>query len=324
MCQGHVYILSNSIAPDVIKVGRTKNLDRRLQEHNNASNSVGEWELFWSYPVEKARDAERTLLSALEKFRVPGKREQFAITGEGAVEIAEQFFDPDLIRQRLAEEERLQRQAAEIEERRRETARRAFMEFKRDVSKLGVEGEAAMRCYARENNLGGSSRQQLIDLGVMRDYDIPRFIKSGGFEYWLNHPYMEEALEQSRESAARREERNRKQKQLDEERAKRQIDGMVERGRSWKFVEHEVNRIISSPFRPMDPSLLQYARDAHSRLSVQESNLAAQEKNLSDQLRKIKPNKSLQEKIRRTPDPTARTDMIVVAVLIVVLAYLMM
>lgn len=71
--------MTNSIAPGYIKVGRTNNLNRRLRDHNNASNVVGEWSYEWTCEVPNAEKAERMALDSLSQYKVSGKSEQFKV-----------------------------------------------------------------------------------------------------------------------------------------------------------------------------------------------------------------------------------------------------
>lgn len=82
---GFIYILSNSIAERKIKVGRTNNLERRLREHNSASVVIGRWEIFWSLEVPDTAKAESLALSALKRWSVKGRREQFECDAQTAV-----------------------------------------------------------------------------------------------------------------------------------------------------------------------------------------------------------------------------------------------
>ncbi len=76
---GYIYVLGNSASSSICKVGRTNNLQRRLNEQNSASNSIGTWKIHWWLEVPDAVMAERMALDSLRPWKVTGKREQFRI-----------------------------------------------------------------------------------------------------------------------------------------------------------------------------------------------------------------------------------------------------
>lgn len=207
MNPGFVYILSNSLALGFVKAGRSNNVERRIAEHNAASNSVGEWELFWSFPVDNAVDAERQLLAALSPFKIRGKREQFGITAEDAVEIANRFFDPEVILQRQKAKEAQKKETDRQELRQKEKAtekielkRTQLDEYHRRHKALGVNAWAACMLYANEKcGPRSKAREQSHFSGTLPNFEISRFIESGGFDKWIAHPYFEENLEQARQ-----------------------------------------------------------------------------------------------------------------------------
>ena len=77
-----------------MKVGRTNDLDRRLAQHNRASNSIGVWSYHDHWPVRDARAAEGAALSSLRKYRVGKKRELFALRPSRARPRVRRAIDP--------------------------------------------------------------------------------------------------------------------------------------------------------------------------------------------------------------------------------------
>lgn len=250
MSKGFVYILSNSLSSDFIKAGRSRDLKRRISEHNGTSNSIGEWELAWSHPVAHAIDAENKLLAALAQYKVKGKREQFNITAEDAIKIANGFFDPEEIRrQQVKKKERARREQEkeqakarreqDREQEKREEKARKTREFRENCAALGIDGWAACIAYAFENCSSNSrARNDAVHSGTLPEYEISRFDRSGGFEYWMKHPIFEETLETAQRMSA--------QAQAVEERRRQgnlsRVEGMVKLGRSRRYVEHQMKK----------------------------------------------------------------------------------
>lgn len=77
-----------------MKVGRTNDLDRRLAQHNRASNSIGVWSYHDHWPVRDARAAEGAALSSLVRHRVGAKRELFAMKPTKARRLVRRAIGP--------------------------------------------------------------------------------------------------------------------------------------------------------------------------------------------------------------------------------------
>ena len=86
-----VYILTNECMPDIIKIGITDNLERRIRELDNTSTPLP-FECFYAVEVDDASKIEKKLHQGLDDCRVRQNREYFYTTSERAkslLEIAE-------------------------------------------------------------------------------------------------------------------------------------------------------------------------------------------------------------------------------------------
>ena len=86
-----VYILTNESMSDIIKIGITDNLSRRLRELDNTSTPLP-FECFYAVEVDDAAAIERKMHQGLDECRVRQNREYFYTTPERAkslLEIAE-------------------------------------------------------------------------------------------------------------------------------------------------------------------------------------------------------------------------------------------
>lgn len=126
---GYVYIARNDIEPDCVMVGRTINLERRLKEHNNASSTVGTWSYVWHEKVDDCKQDEQLLLRAMRRRSVNGRREQFRIGVEEALQIADGLVGARAQQERAereqAKEKRRLAKQSEHEQRHAETVRAA-------------------------------------------------------------------------------------------------------------------------------------------------------------------------------------------------------
>ena len=86
-----VYILTNEGMPEVVKIGITDNLERRVKELDNTSTPLP-FECFYAVEVEDAQSIERKIHQGLDEYRVRQNREFFYCSPEIAkslLEIAE-------------------------------------------------------------------------------------------------------------------------------------------------------------------------------------------------------------------------------------------
>ena len=89
--RGIVYILTNESMPDIIKIGRTKDLPKRLKDLDNTSTPLP-FECFYAVEVDDAKTVEALLHETFDDKKVRPKREFFNCTPEqakSALKIAE-------------------------------------------------------------------------------------------------------------------------------------------------------------------------------------------------------------------------------------------
>ena len=77
-----VYILVNSTMPDLIKIGRTANLEERLRSLSSHSGVPVPFECYYACEVNDGTDIERRLHGAFGDHRINPKREFFRINPE--------------------------------------------------------------------------------------------------------------------------------------------------------------------------------------------------------------------------------------------------
>ena len=88
-----VYILTNESMPDIIKIGITDNLSRRLRDLDNTSTPLP-FECFYAVEVKDTHSIEKLLHEAFDDKRVRQNREFFNCTPEqakSALKIAEKM-----------------------------------------------------------------------------------------------------------------------------------------------------------------------------------------------------------------------------------------
>jgi hypothetical protein len=70
-----VYILTNPVIPDLIKIGRTTNLEERLRSLSSHSGVPVPFECYYACEVRDSQDVERRLHGAFGDHRINPKRE---------------------------------------------------------------------------------------------------------------------------------------------------------------------------------------------------------------------------------------------------------
>ena len=108
-----VYILTNESMPDIIKIGITDNLFRRLKELDNTSTPLP-FECFYALEVEDAQSIEKLLHEAFDDKRVRQNREFFNCPLEqakSALKIAEKMGGRDVTPKEVVVETEQDRQA---------------------------------------------------------------------------------------------------------------------------------------------------------------------------------------------------------------------
>lgn len=75
----YIYIVKNEAFPQMVKIGRTKNIQQRLMELNQIIPT--QWELVKSYEVENSAYTEKFIHNALSNTRVREDREFFSTLG---------------------------------------------------------------------------------------------------------------------------------------------------------------------------------------------------------------------------------------------------
>ena len=90
-----IYLLTNPSMPDLVKVGRTSDLETRMRALYNSSTPVP-FECFYACEVDDAEEAERRIHNAFGDNRVNPKREFFRINPERIREVLKLIEKKDI------------------------------------------------------------------------------------------------------------------------------------------------------------------------------------------------------------------------------------
>lgn len=84
---GYVYVLTNPTIPDLVKIGKTSNLEERVRSLSSHSGVPVPFEVYYSCEVSDPHKVEKHLHDGFGDHRVNPKREFFRINPERVVSI---------------------------------------------------------------------------------------------------------------------------------------------------------------------------------------------------------------------------------------------
>ena len=82
-----VYILTNPVFPDLVKIGRTTNLEERVRSLSSQTGVPVPFEVYYSCTVDDSKKVEKHLHDGFGDHRVNPKREFFRINPERVLSI---------------------------------------------------------------------------------------------------------------------------------------------------------------------------------------------------------------------------------------------
>jgi hypothetical protein len=91
-----VYILTNPVIPDLVKIGRTNNLEERVRSLSAHSGVPVPFEVYYAYVVRDSVKVERHIHEGFGDHRVNPKREFFRINPERVLAILKLVEEQDI------------------------------------------------------------------------------------------------------------------------------------------------------------------------------------------------------------------------------------
>ena len=193
-----VYILTNPTIPDLVKIGRTTNLEERIKTLSSHSGIPVPFECYFGCEVEDGQDVERRLHFGFGDHRVNPKREFFRINPERVKMILEGFSLKDVTPTSDVVEDDQERDTLKKEKSRRPVFRFSMVDI--DIgSELTFLKDENLTCRVvsdREIEFEGtSSSLNQVSLDLLKN----RFGKSWGSvrgpDFWI---YENETLTERR------------------------------------------------------------------------------------------------------------------------------
>lgn len=85
-----IYILTNPVMPDLVKIGKTSNLENKIRELSTHSGIPVPFEVYYAYIVADSNKVESYLHDRFKNHRINPKREFFRISPEKVLSILKQ------------------------------------------------------------------------------------------------------------------------------------------------------------------------------------------------------------------------------------------
>ena len=125
-----VYLLTNPVMPDLVKIGRTTNLEERLRSLSTHSGVPVPFEVFYACEVSDSAKVERQIHEGFGDHRINPKREFFRINPERILAILKLVELRDVTPVEDVVEDRVEQDSLNRERNRRENFRFSILGLK--------------------------------------------------------------------------------------------------------------------------------------------------------------------------------------------------
>lgn len=182
-----VYLLTNPVMPDLVKVGRTTNLEERLRSLSTHSGVPVPFEVFYACEVSDSARVERQIHEGFGDHRINPKREFFRINPERILAILKLVELRDVTPVEDVVEDRAEQESLNRERNRRENFKFSLLglgpgsvlTFLRDESiQASVIDDRRISFEGKETSLSSSA------LEILRSRYGYRAQKIAGPQYW--------------------------------------------------------------------------------------------------------------------------------------------
>ena len=184
-----VYLLTNPVMPDLVKIGRTTNLEERLRSLSTHSGVPVPFEVFYACEVSDSAKVERQIHEGFGDHRINPKREFFRINPERILAILKLVELRDVTPVEDVVEDRVEQDSLNRERNRRENFRFSILGLKagsvltflRDESiRATVIDDRRISLEGKETSLSSSA------LEILRTRYGYRAKTSAGPQYWCH------------------------------------------------------------------------------------------------------------------------------------------
>ncbi len=198
-----VYLLTNPVMPDLVKIGRTSNLEERLRSLSTHSGVPVPFEVFYACEVADSVKVERQIHEGFGDHRVNPKREFFRINPERILAILKLVELRDVTPFEDVVEDRVEQESLNRERNRRETFRFSILGIqpgsvltfvRDDAIQASVVDDKKIMFDGKETSLSNSA------LEILRNRYGYRAQTIAGPQYWCHEGRTLSEIRQALES----------------------------------------------------------------------------------------------------------------------------
>ena len=200
-----VYLLTNPVMPDLVKIGRTTNLEERLRSLSTHSGVPVPFEVFYACEVSDSAKVERQIHEGFGDHRINPKREFFRINPERILAILKLVELRDVTPVDDVVEDRVEQDSLNRERNRRENFRFSILGLKAGSVLTFLRDESIQATVIDDRRISFEGKETSLSssaLEILRTRYGYRAKTIAGPQYWRHEGKTLSEMRQSLEDGA--------------------------------------------------------------------------------------------------------------------------
>jgi hypothetical protein len=184
-----VYLLTNPVMPDLVKIGRTTNLEERLRSLSTHSGVPVPFEVFYACEVSDSAKVERQIHEGFGDHRINPKREFFRINPERILAILKLVELRDVTPAEDVVEDRVEQDSLNRERNRRENFRFSILGLKAGSVLTFLRDESIQATVIDDRRISFEGKETSLSssaLEILRTRYGYRAKTIAGPQYWCH------------------------------------------------------------------------------------------------------------------------------------------
>jgi len=182
-----VYLLTNPVMPDLVKIGRTTNLEERLRSLSTHSGVPVPFEVFYACEVSDSAKVERQIHEGFGDHRINPKREFFRINPERILAILKLVELRDVTPSEDVVEDRVEQESLNRERIKRENFKFSLLGLKTGAVLSFVRDESIQATIIDDRRISFEGKETSLSssaLEILRNRYGYRAKNIAGPQYW--------------------------------------------------------------------------------------------------------------------------------------------
>ena len=184
-----VYLLTNPVMPDLVKIGRTTNLEERLRSLSTHSGVPVPFEVFYACEVSDSAKVERQIHEGFGDHRINPKREFFRINPERILAILKLVELRDVTPAEDVVEDRVEQDSLNRERNRRENFKFSILGLKAGSVLTFLRDESIQATVTDDRRISFEGKETSLSssaLEILRTRYGYRAKTIAGPQYWCH------------------------------------------------------------------------------------------------------------------------------------------